>query len=188
MANFDSSLVKKGIRHRGVYGGKEQDVTGVIRVADGGSIATTDLIRMARLGENVRPIRLALTATPVSGNPSLTNPTFSAGVSPIMTANFQRPDGTEYAPLTEDDDALVASLVIPSGLLIASVAVSRPVANSVSNYGPYFATLTPAGAGAFSVSGGDIDLALTITFVGEQLADGFVYEEYMNDKVNGDAP
>lgn len=184
MANFDSSLVKKNIRHRGVYGGKEQDVTGVIRVADGGSIATSDLIRMAKLGENVRPIRLALTATPVSGTPVLTGATFSAGVSPILTANFKRPDGTEYPPLTENDAALAASLAIPAGLLVATTSVLRPVADSVSAYGPFYATLTPTAA--FSVAGGDIDLALTITFVGEQITDGFVYDVYMDPKVSGD--
>ncbi len=181
MANFDSSLVKKNIRHRGLYGGKEQEVTGIIRVAAGGAIGTSDLIRMAKLGENVRPIRLALTATPVSGNPVLTAATFSAGVAPILTANFKRPDGTEYPPLSASATALASSLAIPAGLLIASVAVTRPVANSVSNYGPYFATLTPTGS--FSVAGGDIDLALTITFVGEQVTNGFVYEEYMSSKV-----
>lgn len=184
MANFDTSLTRKGIRHRGLYAGKEQTVTGVLRVTAGQSIATTDLIRAVPLGENVRPIRLALTATPVSGNPALTNPTFSPGVAPMLTANFQRPDGTVFPALTASATALASNLVIPAGLLIATISVNRPVANNVPNYGPFFATLTPAGAGAFSVAGGDIDLALSVTFVGEEKSTGFVYTDYINQKVN----
>lgn len=183
MANFDSVLVKKNLRHRGVWGGKEQTVTGVLRVAAGGSIATTDLIRMVPLGQNVRPIRLALTATPVSGNPVLTNPTFSPGIAPILTGDFNPGIGTLYPPPATSATALAANLVIPAGLLIATIAVNRPVANNVPKYGPWYATLTPA-AGTFSVAGGDIDLALTVTFVADQLADGFVYTDYISQRVN----
>jgi hypothetical protein len=52
MANFDSDLVVKGIRHRGAHSGKEQTVSAKLRVAAGGSIATTDLMRMVPAGEN----------------------------------------------------------------------------------------------------------------------------------------
>lgn len=181
MANRDSNLYRKGLSHRGVYGGKEQTVTGVIRIKAGESIATSDLLRMVPLGENVRPINIALTATPVAGTPALTGFTFKAGVVPASTTPFKRPDGTEFPVLTADDDALVASLAIPAGLLIQSAAVLRPVANSVPNYAPYVATLVPTAAA--SVAGGDIDLAMTVTFVGEQKADGLIYDQFMNGKV-----
>lgn len=181
MATKTSNLIKKGIKHRGLYGGKEQDVTGVIRVRAGESIATSDLLRMVPLGENVRPIRLTLTATPVNGNPVLTAFTFKAGVAPASTVPFKRPDGTDYPQLTADDDALVASMAIPAGLLITSTSVNRPVANNVPNYAPYDATLVPTATA--SVAGGDVDLALTVTFVGEQKAEGFVYTQFINPKV-----
>lgn len=184
MATFDSVLVKKGINHRGLYGGKTQPVTGVLRVAAGGSIATTDLIRMVPLGENVRPTRLTLSSTTVSGTPVLTNGTFSVGVAPRYATATQRPDGTEFPPLTVSATALEASIAIDADGMATSVEVSRPVADSVSRYGQYYVTLTPAGAGAFSVAGGDIDLALTVAFEGEQKADGFVYESYINQNVN----
>ena len=181
MAIKTSNLIKKGIKHRGLYGGKEQDVTGVIRVRDGETIATTDLLRMVPLGENVRPVSLTLTATPVRGTPVLTAFTFKAGVIPGSTVPFKRPDGTEYPQLPTKDDALVASLAIPAGLLINSTSVNRPVANSVPNYAPYDATLVPTAAA--SVAGGDVDLALTVTYVGEQKAEGFVYTRFVNPKV-----
>lgn len=181
MATKTSNLIKKGIKHRGLYGGKEQDVTGVIRVRAGESIATSDLLRMVPLGENVRPIRLTLTATPVSGNPVLTAFTFKAGVAPASTVPFKRPDGTDYPQLPAKDDALVASMAVPAGLLATSTSVSRPVANNVPNYAPYDATLVPTAAA--SVAGGDVDLALTVTFVGEQKAEGFVYTQFINPKV-----
>jgi len=180
MATKVSNLIRKGNKHRGLYGGKEQDVTGVIRIREGESIATSDLLRMVPLGENVRPIRLTLTATPVRGNPVLTAFTFKAGVVPGTTVPFKRPDGTEYPQLPAKDDALVASMAVPAGLLVTSTSVSRPVANNVPNYAPYDATLVPTTA---SVAGGDVDLALTVTFVGEQKAEGFVYTQFINPKV-----
>lgn len=184
MANFDTNLYRKGINHRGLYGGKEQTVTGLLRVADGESIALTDLIRAVPLGENTRPVRIVLTSTPVSGTPVLTNATFNVGVSPKSATAYERPDGTEFAPVTEDADVLAAAVAIDADNMYADIEVPRPVANSVSNYGPYTVTLTPAGVGAFSVAGGDVDLGVTVTFLGEQVSEGFVYTEYMGSDVN----
>ena len=181
MANRDSNLYKKGFAHRGVYGGKEQTVTGVIRVKAGESIATSDLLRMVPLGENVRPVQLTLTAVPVAGNPVLTAFTFKAGVVPMSATPFKRPDGTEFPVLAADDDALVASLAIPAGGLITSTAVTRPVAASVPNYAPFIATLVPTATA--SVAGGDVDLSLTVVFIGEQKADGLIYDKFMDSKV-----
>lgn len=184
MATFDSVLVKKGLNHRGLYGGKAQSVTGVLRVTNGSSIALADLIRMVPLGENVRPNRITLMATPVAGTPVLTNATFSVGVTPRYATTTQRPDGTQYPPLTASATALVNSMAIDADNMKQDIEIKRPVADSVSRYGQYFVTLTPAGAGAFSVAGGDIDLSLTVNFGGEQKADGFVYESYVNQNVN----
>lgn len=184
MATFETNLQRKRNKHRGVYGGKEQTVTGLLRVADGSSIALADVIHAVPLGENTRPIRIVLSATPVSGTPVLTNATFNVGVAPYQTGTFTRADGTEYDPITEDADVLAAGVVIDADNMYADIEVPRPVANSVSKYAPYIVTLTPAAAGAFSVAGGDIDLGVTVTFLGEQDADGFIYTEYVNQKVN----
>jgi hypothetical protein len=184
MATFDSALVGKKVNHRGLSGGKPQAVTGVLRVTAGSSIATTDLIRMIPVGENVRPVRLILVSTPVSGTPVLTNPTFSVGVVAKNATATVRPDGSTYPLITTSATALAASMVIDTDNMNSVVEVKRPVADSVSKYAQYFITLTPAGAGAFSVASGDIDLSLTAEFLGEQLANGFVYQTYINQNVN----
>lgn len=183
MANFDTNLYRKANRQRGVYGGKEQSVTGVLAVADGGSIATSDLIRAVPMGENTRPIRITLTAVPVAGTPVMTNPTFNVGVTPLQATDLTRPNGDVFPPLTADADALAAAMVLSANETITSIDVARPVADSVAKYGPYAVTLTPAGAGAFSVAGGDVELHVTVIFLGEQIASGFVYDEYVNQKV-----
>lgn len=182
MATLNSRLVLKKNRHRGLYSGKEQSVTGSIIVSDGDSIATTDLIRLVPLGENVRPHRILLMSTPVAGTPVLTNPTFNIGVAALMTGNFARPNGDEFTPPTTSASVLSAGLVIPANDEIIDIDIPRPVADSVSKYGPYVVTATPAGAGAFSVAGGDIELSLTVVYNGEvNLAS--VYDEFMNTKV-----
>lgn len=183
MATLSSRLVQKKNRHRGVYSGKEQSVTGTIVVAAGASIATTDLIRLVPLGENVRPVRILLTSTPISGTPVLTNPTFNIGVEALMSVDFVRLNQDAFPPLTTDADALSAALVIPANDEVVDVDIPRPVADSVSKYGPYTVTATPAGAGAFSVAGGDIELSLTVVFIGEEDNAASVYTEFMNTKV-----
>lgn len=180
MAIRDSNLALKGIKHRGTHGGMEHDVTGVIRLKDGESLATTDLINMVPMGESTRPIRLTLLANPVEGSPVITGGAMKVGVAPLSTVPFKRPDGTEY-PAVATNDSVLGTLTIPAAGIITSVAVPRPAANTVARYGPYQITATPGAA--FSVAGGDIDLSLTVTFLGEQKADGFVYTEQVNQKV-----
>lgn len=181
MANFDTNLFRKNNKQRGVYGGKEQTVTGVLRIEDGGSIALTDLIRAVPMGEKTRPIRLAVSAFTASGTPVLTNGTVNAGVAPLSAVPYKRPDGTEYTPLAADEDALAAALVVALNEPEVTIAVTSPTA--LADFGPYVVTLTPAGVGAMSVAGGAIDLNVTVTFLGEQVT-GFVYDEYVNQNVN----
>lgn len=183
MANFDSLLVRKNLRHRGIYAGKEQSVTGFIKVADGGSIALTDLIRMVPLGENVRPLAVRLWCRTTSGTPVLTNPTFDIGVAPLLTGNLTRPNGDVFAPLTADTDALVAGVSIATDEHVLTTDLPAPVADSVTNYGPYLVTVKPAGAGAFSVAGGAIVLKLEVVYVGEESLIDPLYVEYVNPKV-----
>lgn len=183
MANFDTPLFSKKNRHRGLYVGKEQTLTGYLRVAAGGSIALTDLIRAVPVGENVRPIRIAIQAIHLSGTPVLTNPTFNVGVAPLEAVNFKRPDGTEFPPTPADVDILSAAAVLDADKMFTDIEIPRPVLDAVSKYGPYVVTLQPAGAGAFSVAGGDIDLAVTVTYLGEAKTDGVIYSQYHNTKV-----
>jgi hypothetical protein len=181
MATFNSNEVLKKLRNRGSHAGRVETVSGVLRVEDGDSIATTDLINMLAMGENTRPIALTLAALPVSGTPSLTNPTFDIGVKDIA-GTFTRPDGSTFAAVTTDADKLSAALALTTDNVATDSDLDRPMATAA--YAPYYITVTPSGAGAFSVSGGDIDLVLTVSFVGEVKGDAAVYTEYMNDKVN----
>lgn len=183
MATLDSDLVVKRLRHRGEYAGRFQSVTGSRRIAAGSSVALADLLRMVPCGENVRPVRLVLTSTPLSGTPVLTNATFTIGVAPITAATLTRPDGTAYPPLTADTDQLATAVAINADNMASVVEVARPVADSVSKYGPFYVTMTPSGAGAFSVAGGDILLQLCVEFEGEVKPDNLVYSEWINQKV-----
>lgn len=182
MATLYTPLVRKVNRQRGVYGGKIQPVTGELFVADGTSIATTDIIHAIPMGENTRPVRLTLQFVPTSGTVTLTNAVFDIGVAPLESVNFKRPNGDEFAPLSTSATVLSADLTLDSDKMASDIEVAPP--SALANYGPYVITITPTGAGAFSTSGGDGLLKLTVEFVGEQAVNGFVYEEYMNSKVN----
>lgn len=182
MANYDTLLVKKLNRNRGLYSGKEQAVTGILVVNVGDSITTSDLIRAVPLGENSRPVRVILTATPISGTPVLVNPTFHVGVAPIGTASYTDARGVVYAPCPVDADIISPSVVLSADNMKQDVEVARPVLDSVNKYAPFYVTLTPAGAGAFSVTGGSIELALTVVQLGDEITDS-VYTSFMQTKV-----
>lgn len=181
MANFDSLLFRKKLRHRGEYAGKEQSVTGFIKVAAGGAIGASDLIRMIPVGENTRPVSVRLWARTLSGTPVLTNPTFDIGVQPLLTGNFTRPNGEVFPPLTEDSDALAAGLSLATDEHAVATDLPAPVADSVSKYGPYAITVKPTGS--FSVAGGNIEIKLEVVFVGEESTVDPLYTQYLNTKV-----
>lgn len=181
MAIFETKDVKKLQRERGLYSGKAQTVTGEIKLSAGASIATTDIIHAVLLGENIRPHRVILQFVPTSGTPVLTNPTFSVGAKQLSAAAYTNAKGESFPALTTSATALVASMVLDADDMKQDIEVSRPVADSVSGYAPYLVTLTPAGAGAFSVAGGDGILKLTVEFLG--LEDPtLVYDSYSNTK------
>lgn len=183
MATLNSDLVVKKIRHRGLRSGQEQSVTGSIKLVDGQSIATTDLIQAVPLGENVRPDKIIVQITPLSGTPVLTNPVFDVGVKSISTSAFTRPDGTSYAVATTDADQLAASVTLANFTKTTS-EIPRPVADSVSKYAPFYVTLTPK-TSAFSIAGGDALLSVTVVFKGEVRADAFAYTTWNSSKVTG---
>lgn len=183
MATLNSDLVVKKIRHRGLYSGKEQSVTGSIKLSDGTSVATTDLLQMVPLGENVRPIRILLQVTPLSGTPVLTNAVFDVGVKSISTTALTRPDGTSYPALVTDADQLAANVTLANNTK-TTIEIPRPVADSVANYGPYYVTLTPD-TSAFSVAGGDILVSAEVVFLGEIKPDAMVYTSWNSQKVTG---
>lgn len=183
MAVFTSNAVKKKLRVRAHTAGRAEQVTSLYRVKAGTSIALADNIDALLLGENTRPVRVILHATPVSGTPVLTNATFNVGVKAASASAYTRPDGTSYAVPATAASQLAAAAVINADNMATVIEVSRPVADSVSRYAPFIVTVTPAGAGAFSVAGGDIDLGITLEFLGEANGDAHIYTDYVNQKV-----
>ena len=180
MANFDSDLIVKNVRHRGIANGKEQTVSGRVRVKADGSIATSDLLRMVPLGENQRPIRMVAMIRAVSGTPVLTNPSFSLGIAPLTASNVTRPDGTVFTPVTTSATRLGASTALSTDEMAHFTEIDS-VTDSV-NWGPFYVTMTPSGAGAFSVAGGDVDVTLEVVYLGEAQTAEPVYTRFNNPK------
>ena len=179
MANFDSDLIVKNIRHRGLHSGKEQTVSAKRRLAAGGSIATSDLLRMVPLGENCRPVRITAMIKAVSGTPILTNPSFSIGITSIAATNTTRPDGTVYTPVTTSATRLGASTALSTDEMATYTEVDS--VTNTTNWAPFYVTMTPS-AGAFSVAGGDIDIVLEVVYLGEQTTAPLVYDTFNNGK------
>lgn len=183
MATFYSQQIPKRLRHRGLYEGKEQSVSGTLRLLAGGALQTTDLLQMLILGENVRPESILVGVKKVNGTPVLTNPSFSVGVTPLVLnpTSVTRPDGTVYPPLAASATILGASTALGADNLARFGEPGIPSA-TLADWGPYIVTLTPSGAGAFSVAGGDIDIFVEIVTRGELTEAAPVYSEFNSTK------
>lgn len=180
MATFNSDLINRNLRHRGTVAGREYTISGRLRVKSGASIATTDLIRMVPLGESQRPIRIVAWVKAVTGTPVLTNATFSFGISPVSASNLVRPDNTVYTPVTASATRLGAATALSTDEMVQLTEIDS--VTDTENWAPFYVTMTPAGAGAFSVAGGDVDIVLEVVAQGEiQTADP-VYTTFLNTK------
>jgi|SRR5690625_35481 len=178
MATTD--LKVKDIRHRGLYEGREQSVSGRFRLRDGEALATTDVIEAVPLGENVAPYRMQLTVTKISGEPVVTGGEFNVGVAPMAQSlgpNTKRADGREYPPLTAGASRLGTLDVNGVARDAADITVDP---SDDAKWGPFYATLTPTEA--ISVADGDVDIQLTVYFLGEKEEADPVYTEWL---VNG---
>lgn len=183
MATFESKQVKKLLRARGNRSGVLSSVTGRYEIADGDSFALADKFRILLLGENTRLSRLVLRFIPTSGTPVLTNPAFDVGVEGATSSTYTDSRQNTYAVPATDVDQFGADLTLDTDLMATDVEIARAVADSVSNYAPFYVTLTPSGVGAFSVAGGDGVLELTAEYVGHEDMET-VYDEYVNQKVS----
>lgn len=183
MATYNTATVVKNLRHRGPHDGKDFNVSGSLVISPGQSYALVDVLNMVILGENQRPVRLVLSADTLSGTPVLTNPTFNIGVAPATSGSFTRADGTVYPVTPADVDILSAAAVIDGDKMFTDIEVARPVLDGVPLYAPYYVTLQPAGAGAFSVAGGTVQLKLEVITQGESRPNALVYSEWINQKV-----
>lgn len=184
MATFESNQVKKLLRARGNHSGVLTSVTGRYAVEAGDSFAlATDAFRILLMGENTRLSRLVLRFIPTSGTPVLTNPVFDVGVEGATSSTYTDSRQNTYAVPATDVDQFGADLTLDTDLMATDVEIARAVADSVSNYAPFYITLTPSGVGAFSVAGGNGFLELTAEYVGLE-DEETVYDEYVNQKVS----
>lgn len=177
MATYNSDLTVKGIRHRTTHEGIVDSVTGRLRLNPGQTLATSDLLRMVPLGENVRPVRIILSYKEVSGTPVLAGGTFNVGVEPMLATNVKRADGTEFPPLTAAATKYGSASSLASASQVNLAVTAAPSDNT--KWGPFWLTLVPTAA--TSVSGGSIDLNVTVEFGGEKQEAAQVYSTFLTN-------
>lgn len=174
MANYNSDLTVKGIRHRSTHEGIVDSVTGRLRLSPGRTLTSADLLRMVPLGENVRPLRIILSYKEVSGTPVLTGGDFDIGVAPFQATNVKRADGTEFPPLTTAGTRYSSTADLGAATQV-NVAVTAPPSDN-TKWGPFYVTLTPNEN--TSVAGGEIDINLTVEFAAEKEEAAPVYSAW----------
>lgn len=178
MATYNSNLIPKRLRHRGVYEGREQSLSGTYRLKVGTTLTSADILHMVPLGENVRPDRIIVSYKEVSGTPVITGGSVSVGVAPYSASTLTRPDGTTYAPLTASATLYSAAADLGAGVLVHIAPTVAPSTNT--DWGPFIVTLTPTEN--TSVAGGEIDILVTVEYRGELTEADAVYSEFNASK------
>lgn len=177
MATFKSDLTAKLIRQRGLYDGKVQSVSGSLRLNPGTTITSADVIQAVPLGENVRPTRIQIAVKEVSGTPTVSG-TLTTGVAPQLAVDLVRPDGVAFPPLA------AAATLYGTGVNVGTTAVTHlsPAIAPTTNtkWGPYFLTLTPSAN--LSVTGGSVDIVVTVEYNGEHQEANPIYSEFNSQK------
>lgn len=178
MATYSSDLVRKLIRHRGLYDGKSQHVSGVYRLKVGTTLTTSDVLNMIPLGENVRPNRITVSYKEVSGTPVITGGSVSVGVAPISATTLTRPTGETFPALSANATLYSAGADLGAAPQVNVAVTAAPTTNT--DWGPFYLTLTPTES--TSVAGGEIDIILTVEFLGEHQEADPVYTEFNSTK------
>lgn len=177
MATYKSDLTAKLIRQRGLYDGKIQPVSGSFRLSPGATLTTADIIQFVPQGENVRPTRIQVAVKEVSGTPTVTG-SVSVGVAPLQATDFTRPDGVAFPPLAASATLYSAAINLGTTVVTHLAPAIAPTTNT--KWGPFYVTATPTTN--LSVSGGSVDIVVTVEFNGEHQEALPIYTEFNSQK------
>lgn len=131
MATFNSNLVNKRHRHRGIYSGKDYNVAGRIFLAEGTALAEDDDLLFVPVGENQAIERVTLlvlgdTST-IAGSIGTFQILDGAG-NPVVVnrqgSSSYAPEGTKFTSPATDADALRAAGQLDG---FSEVIVAAPV-------------------------------------------------------------
>lgn len=175
MATFESSLIGKKTKHRGLYSGQEYDIEGVIKLSSGQVLTAGDFLLAAPLGENQVVTKVRAYAIGATGAAAV-----SLGYFQILGPDGQPLVVERYGPLAEDNDGDFTSpasdgdAFAPAAVLSTSRQVI--VAAPFKLAGPvHFGAQVTTGA----TLAADVEIHLSATVVGE-LSDTIVNALYPN--------
>lgn len=166
MATLESNLVKKLNRHRGIYSGRPYNVKGRIRLEEGATLTTGDILLMAPIGENQRINKVMSYITGLLPTAAVT-----IGYAQILDANgdpviVERMgvfggDDTRFESPVSDLDAYAPAAVLST----AREVIVTGAANNAKLPGPVFlaAEVTTGG----TVGAGGVEIYIGAEFDGE---------------------
>lgn len=132
MATFSSNLLRKEHRHRGIYGGKEYNVEGIVRIPSGTVLTTSDVFLFAPVGENQVVTQVWAYTIGSTGATQI-----SIGYAQMLDENgdpvvVRRNGPSIYAPSdsiftspTSDLDAFAPAAVITTARRVTDTAVEK---------------------------------------------------------------
>lgn len=132
MAIYTSNLIKKKHRHRGIYGGKEYSVEGVIRIPSGTELTTSDVLKFVPIGENQVVTQVWAYAVGDPGSLAI-----SIGYAQMLDSNgqpvkVQRQGPSGYVPADEtftspesDLDAFASAAAVSTARRVVDTAVEK---------------------------------------------------------------
>lgn len=132
MAIYNSQLIEKRHRHRGIYDGKEYTVSGVIYLPSGTVLTTDDVFKIAPVGENQVVTQTWAYAVGATGALAVSLGYFQqldANGDPVVI--YRRgpsayvPSGNNFTSPTSDPDAFAPAAVLSTARKVVDTAVEK---------------------------------------------------------------
>lgn len=183
MATFKSRLMAQGAKHRGIYSGQEYTIEGVVKLANGTVLSTSDVMKFFPIGENQVVTKVWAYAIGATGLLQV-----SIGYAQRLGADGNPEVVYRYGPLagnegkftspTSDPDAFAPAAVLTTARQVTDTAVEK-LAGPVD----LIAEVTTG-----ATLGADVEIHIGATIIGE-LADrepvdpyfGYTNDYLLND-------
>lgn len=132
MAIFESNLMKKEHRHRGIYSGKEYTIEGIIKIPSGTALTTADVLKFAPIGENQVVTQVWAYALGTPGSLAV-----SIGYAQMLDENGDpvvvyrngpnrfAPADSEFTSPVSDLDAFAPAAVLSTARRVTDTAVEK---------------------------------------------------------------
>ena len=178
MATYNSRLMAQGTKHRGIYSGQEYTIEGVVKIPSGTVLTTSDVFKIAPIGENQVVTKVWAYAVGSTGLLEV-----SIGYNERLGADGNAEVVYRYGPLAGNEGKYTSPTSVPDAFAAAAVLTTarQVVDTAVEKLAGPVDLVAAVTTGATLAA--DVEIHVGATIIGELAANEPVdpYFGYDND-------